>query len=192
MPAYIDDNAIDEGPNLECPYPVIKGDYKRLNLTPWPQIPLENRLQCIEAGLTAVIHSITSGEQVFRTTGFEFDQVPGEFVHNPILLEERQRVLKNNNGVDNTVYYDKDGYKMAIFKEYSQDQCNERRLLHLASRDVGNVRGRIALASLVTNDIGLHTPILPPKTQQEIINCLPPDHELPLFKASFDIGKLFF
>ena len=125
----------------------------------------------------------------FCGQGVKFNSVPSDFIENPILLEERQRVLKNDKGMDHTIYYDPNGYEMAIFKEYSQDECNEGRLLRLVSQKDKRKDGRTLLSALIQADIALHMPILHPKVQEGIVNCLS-DLEMPPMQTSAGFGEL--
>ena len=186
LPAYIDDNTMDLGANQKCPHPVIERHFIVQNQTPWQQRPLEDRLQCIEAGLHVVLQNHGNAAMIFCGAGFQFQKVPESFVHNPALLE----LIKKDKamGIASDNFFDEESNEMLLFQAYSGDHCEAQQLDHLVTQ-LGKEDGRSLLASLVNTDVGLHSPLLPPEMQEGIINCLPQGTDLPPMKGFSDYGE---
>ena len=159
FPAYIDGDVMNAW-NRKCPTPVISRSPELLN-TPWPEQPLSDRMHCIEASFLAIYEDGGDTYSIFReNTMVDFNKLhDGK-------IEER---------------YAPGDYRVKIFHEYSGPVCDKDRLASLVKSNKG---GRRFLAALVNADIRRFTPLLSPKVQRKIFNCLPRDTMIPPAKNS--------
>ena len=179
FPAILATDGLDEV-HMKCPIPVLTTTPQALKEAYFPLTqdlkPIENRMDCYTRALAVISNHVSELPEkrrkesftVFRDSTFHFEKVL------PYLdqIKNDEKDLESAHGKE-AVASQKNEVSLPLeaqlYQEFIYGDCNVDDLKVLVESAPG---GATALAALMSNELSLHTPILPPEIQRDILNCL--------------------